>query len=94
MPIRKNTNHPVRYLMFSLVRAKAARDPMRMPRGTRTTWWILLFGGLLFTFSDAQIAMDTFGVLPFAQRPLVIMLTYLAAQSLLAVGGVRLILRK
>ncbi len=67
---------------------------MRMPKGTRATWWILLFGALLFTFSDMQIAMDTFGVLPFAQRPFVIMLTYLAAQSLLAVGGIRLILRR
>ena len=38
--------------------------------------------------------MDTFGVLPFAARPFVIMLTYLAAQSLLAIGGVRLILRR
>jgi uncharacterized membrane protein YhhN len=67
---------------------------LRMPRGSRCTWWILLAGALLFTFSDAQIAMDTFGVLPFAARPFVIMLTYLAAQSLLAIGGVRLILRR
>lgn len=67
---------------------------LRMPRGSRRTWWILLAGALLFTFSDAQIAMDTFDVLPFAGRPFVIMLTYLAAQVLLAVGGVRLVLRR
>lgn len=58
------------------------------------TWWIILAGGLLFTFSDAQIAMQTFGVLPFALRGFVIMLTYLAAQVLLAIGGVRLVLGK
>ena len=67
---------------------------LRMPRRSRGTWWILLAGALLFTFSDALIAMETFDVLSFSARPFVIMLTYLAAQALLAVGGVRLILRK
>ena len=67
---------------------------MRMPKGRRGTWWIILAGALLFTFSDAQIAMDTFGVWDFDLRGFVVMLTYLAAQSLLAVGGIRLILRK
>lgn len=67
---------------------------LRMPRGRRGTWWILLAGTLLFTFSDACIAMGTFGVMTFALRHFVVMFTYLAAQSLLAVGGVRLILRK
>ncbi len=65
---------------------------LRMPRGSRATWWILLAGALLFTFSDACIAMGTFGVMTFALRHFVVMMTYLAAQSLLAVGGVRLIL--
>ena len=65
---------------------------LRMPRGSRTTWWILLAGALLFTFSDACIAMGMFGVMKFALRHFVVMVTYLAAQSLLAVGGVRLIL--
>lgn len=63
-------------------------------RSDRRTWWIILLGGLLFTFSDSQIAMDTFGVLPFEGRGFVIMLTYLAAQALLAVGGIRLALRR
>ena len=65
---------------------------MRMPRENRGTWWILLAGALLFTFSDACIAMGTFGVMTFALRHFVVMFTYLAAQSLLAAGGVRLIL--
>ena len=65
---------------------------LRMPRGSRATWWILLAGALLFTFSDACIAMGMFGVMTFALRHFVVMSTYLAAQTLLAVGGVRLIL--
>ena len=65
---------------------------LRMPRGSRATWWILLAGALLFTFSDACIAMGMFGVMTFALRHFVVMFTYLAAQTLLAVGGVRLIL--
>ena len=67
---------------------------LRMPRGSRATWWILLAGALLFTFSDACIAMGMFGVMTFALRHFVVMFTYLAAQTLLAVGGVRLILGK
>lgn len=65
---------------------------IRMPRGRRTTWWILLAGALLFTFSDACIAMGTFGVMTFPLRHFLVMATYLTAQSLLAVGGVRQIL--
>ena len=65
---------------------------VRMPREQRDTWWILLVGALLFTFSDSCIAMGTFGVMTFALRHFVVMLTYLAAQTLLAVGGCRLIL--
>ena len=65
---------------------------LRMPRDRRATWWILLAGALLFTFSDACIAMGIFGVMTFALRHFLVMITYLAAQSLLAVGGIRLIL--
>ena len=65
---------------------------LRMPRGSRFTWWILLAGALLFTFSDACIAMGIFGVMKFALRHFVVMFTYLTAQTLLAVGGIRLIL--
>ena len=67
---------------------------LRMPRGNRKTWWILLAGALLFTFSDSCLAMGTFGVMDFSLLNFVIMITYLAAQSLLAVGGIRLILGK
>lgn len=56
----------------------------------KCTWGILLCGALLFTFSDALIAAGTFGVATFALREFVIMLTYLAAQTLLAVGTLRL----
>ena len=65
---------------------------IRKTAPSRATWWIILAGAFLFTFSDAQIAMRTFDVLPFALRGFVIMLTYLAAQALLAVGGIRLVL--
>ena len=53
------------------------------------TWWILLGGALLFTFSDSLIALGTFGG-DFPGREFLVMLTYLAAQSLLALGALRL----
>ena len=52
-------------------------------------WWTILCGAVLFTFSDACIALGTFGH-DFAGRNVVIMLTYLAAQSLLAAGAIKL----
>ena len=56
------------------------------------TWWMLFAGAVLFTFSDALIAVHNFHPLsPFMRGP-VVMATYLAAQTLLAVGGVRLLL--
>lgn len=58
------------------------------------TWWILLCGALLFTFSDALIAVRNFGSLSPFMSGFVVMFTYLLAQVLLAVGGVRLILKK
>ena len=54
------------------------------------TWALLFLGALLFTFSDALIAAGTFEVLDFELQQFVIMLTYLLAQSLLAIGGLRL----
>ncbi len=54
------------------------------------TWTLLFLGALLFTFSDALIAAETFEVLDFELIQFVIMLTYLVAQSLLAIGGLRL----
>ena len=54
------------------------------------TWGILFAGSVLFTFSDSLIAAGTFGVLNFSLQEFVIMLTYLVAQTLLAVGTVRL----
>ena len=77
------------FLIFS-----ALAGVLRMPRGSRATWWILLAGTLLFTISDACLAMGAFGVITFPLRHLLVMGTYLLAQTLLAVGGVRLILRK
>lgn len=65
---------------------------MRVPRGKRGTWWILLAGALLFAVSDSCLALGTFGVMTFALRDFLVMSTYLLAQSLLAMGGVRLIL--
>ena len=67
---------------------------IRMPKGRRGAWWILLLGALLFTFSDSCIAMDMFGVMSIPLHSFVVMLTYLTAQALLAVGSIRLILGK
>jgi len=53
-------------------------------------WWIILAGTVLFTFSDALIAIGTFGG-DFAGREFVVMLTYIAAQSLLAIGTIKLV---
>ena len=85
---------PIRIYGFALMMLifSALAGVLRMPRGSRATWWILLAGALLFTFSDACIAMGMSGVMTFALRHFVVMFTYLAAQTLLAVGGVRLIL--
>lgn len=55
------------------------------------TWWIIFCGGVLFTFSDSLIAMESFGKANFALRGVTIMFTYLLAQSLLATGAIRLI---
>ena len=54
------------------------------------TWGILFAGSVLFTFSDALIAAGTFDVVSFDLREFVVMFTYLVAQTLLAVGTVRL----
>lgn len=51
------------------------------------TWSLLFLGALLFTFSDSLIAAGTFGVWDFPLREFVIMLTYILAQSFLAIGG-------
>ena len=58
------------------------------------TWTLLFLGALLFTFSDSLIAAGTFGVIDFELREFVIMATYLLAQSLLAIGGLRLCQKK
>ena len=58
------------------------------------TWWILLCGALLFTFSDSLIAVRNFGELSPFMSGFGVMSTYLAAQALLAAGGVRLILNR
>ena len=53
-------------------------------------WWLLTAGALLFTFSDALIAVRIFGTLSPFMDGFGVMSTYLAAQSLLAFGGCRL----
>ena len=53
-------------------------------------WTFILIGAVLFTFSDAQIAMDTFGK-SYPGQPFVIMFTYLLAQALLAIGSIKLL---
>lgn len=58
------------------------------------TWWILLAGAVLFTFSDSLIAVRNFGELSRFMSGFGVMSTYLLAQSLLAVGGIRLILNR
>jgi uncharacterized membrane protein YhhN len=60
----------------------------------KLTWTLLFLGALLFTFSDSLIAAGTFNVVQFELREFVIMLTYLLAQSLLAIGGIRLCRKK
>lgn len=54
------------------------------------TWWILLAGALLFTFSDSLIAIRNFGSLNQFMDGFGVMSTYLIAQSLLAIGCSRL----
>ena len=54
------------------------------------TWWILLCGALLFTFSDSLIAIRNFGQLSQFMDGFGVMSTYLIAQGLLAIGGCRL----
>ncbi len=54
------------------------------------SWWLLAAGAVLFTFSDALIAVRNFGTLSPFMNGFGVMSTYLAAQSLLAVGGCRL----
>lgn len=68
--------------------------PDAVSRGGRLTWWIILCGALMFTFSDSLIAIRNFhGLSPF-MGGFVVMLTYLIAQTMLAIGGIRLILKK
>lgn len=54
------------------------------------TWGILFAGSVLFTFSDSLIAAGTFDAFHLPLHDFVIMFTYLVAQSLLAIGAMRL----
>ena len=58
------------------------------------TWWILLAGALLFTFSDSLIAIRNFGTLSKFLDGFGVMSTYLVAQCLLAIGCCRLATKK
>jgi YhhN-like protein. len=59
-------------------------------RKNKGTWALLFVGSLLFAFSDCLIAAGNFGVIDFALQGFVIMVTYVIAQVLLAVGALRL----
>lgn len=63
-------------------------------RGNALTWLLIFCGGLLFTFSDSLIAVRNFGNISPFMNGFGVMSTYLVAQSLLAIGGVRLIMDK
>ena len=60
----------------------------------KLTWTLLFIGAVLFTFSDCLIAAGTFKVVQFEQLGFAIMVTYLLAQSLLAIGALRLCRKK
>lgn len=60
----------------------------------RGAWALVFLGALLFTFSDALIAAETFEVVSFPLLDATIMFTYLLAQSLLAIGGLRLCVKQ
>ena len=60
----------------------------------KLTWTLLFVGALLFTFSDCLIAAGTFKVVQFELLSFVIMVTYLLAQALLAIGALRLCRKK
>ena len=68
--------------------------PKAVKAGGRLTWCLLLLGALLFAFSDSLIAVRNFGHLSHFMDGFGVMSTYLLAQSLLAIGGVRIILKK
>ena len=62
--------------------------------GNPATWWIIFCGAVLFAFSDSLIAVRNFGTLSPFMSGFGVMFTYLVAQTLLAIGGTRLILKK
>ena len=59
-------------------------------RKNKGTWALLFVGALLFSFSDCLIAAGNFGTIDFPLQGFVIMVTYVLAQVLLAVGALRL----
>lgn len=58
------------------------------------TWTLLLAGAVIFTCSDILVAMEILGKGNLPLHGFLVMLTYLIAQALLAVGTVKLILNK
>ena len=80
------------WLVFSAL--AGVLRPKAVVRGGRATWCMLLCGAVLFLFSDALIAVRTFGTLSSFMGGFGVMSTYLVAQSLLAIGGIRLIINK
>lgn len=66
---------------------------VRRPAAERATWIIALCGALLFTFSDSLIGLGTTGK-QLPRHDFLVMFTYLAAQALLAIAGLRLATQK
>jgi len=62
--------------------------------GGRCTWWLIFCGALLFTFSDCLVAYRNLHGMNAFLGGFGVMSTYLVAQSLLAIGGLRLIRSK
>ena len=58
------------------------------------TWWMLVAGAVIFTFSDSLIAIQTFNNPAACGGRIGVMATYLLAQVLLAIGSFRLISEK
>ena len=75
-------------LIFSTLCGVVRRD-----KAERCAWVTGLCGALLFTFSDSLIGLGTTGV-TLPKHDFLVMLTYLAAQALLAVAGLKLAAEK
>ena len=65
---------------------RTKKSGMGLPRGAKSAFCYILFGGILFISSDALIALGAFRGLTFPYKGAVVMGTYLLAEFLLASG--------